>query len=194
MPELPPAAAAFATIENPEETLGAMAPVPRIHDATYLTAVLPFALGQARRHAETLSVLCIEVDRRAGIAELLGNDRAEHALQDAGKQIAAQIRSSDFVCRLDDGRLLAVLPRASLQDASKIARKLCDDVKRNSENLPEVGGVTVSIGVAEFPACAENVFALFDAADDALGEAKRRGRNQAHAAPARRPEDRLQSA
>jgi len=88
----------------------------------------------------------------------------------------------------------AVLPRAAIQDAAKIALKLCEDVKRNPENLPEVGGVTLSIGVAEFPACAENVFALFDAADDALGEAKRRGRDQAHAAPARHPQDRLQTA
>jgi diguanylate cyclase (GGDEF)-like protein len=157
--------------------------MPEIRDATFLNAVLPFAIGQAKRHGEPLSVLCIELDRRVGIADLLGSDRAEHALQSTGVQIGSLIRTSDFVSRLDDERLLAVLPRAGIEDAMRISRKLCAEVQANPANLPELGGVTISIGAAEFPACAGNVFALFDAADEALNQARHRGRNQAFAAP-----------
>jgi diguanylate cyclase (GGDEF)-like protein len=163
--------------------------VPGVHDATFLNAVLPFAIGQARRRGEPLSVLCIEVDRLGGIAELLGRERADLALRATGIQVASQIRSSDFVALLDDDRLLAVLPRAGIREASRIAMSLCQQVDRNPSILPEAGGVTVSIGVAEFPACADNVFALVDAADHALSMAKRRGRNQAAAAPVLAPPD-----
>ena len=42
------------------------------HDATFLHAVLPFALGLSRRHGEPLSLLCVAIDRLGGIQELLG--------------------------------------------------------------------------------------------------------------------------
>ena len=39
--------------------------------------------------------------------------------------------------------------------------------------------MTVSIGVATFPSCADNVYSLFDAADEALAWAQKNGRSQA---------------
>ena len=42
-----------------------------------------------------------------------------------------------------------------------------------------IPSITVSIGVATFPSCADNVFSLFDAADEALARAHDQGRNQA---------------
>ena len=46
--------------------------LPVLQDATFLNAVLPFAVGQARRHGESLSLLCVAIDRLGGICELLG--------------------------------------------------------------------------------------------------------------------------
>ena len=43
-----------------------------LHDATFLNAVLPFALSQAQRHREPLSLLCVAIDRLSGIQDLLG--------------------------------------------------------------------------------------------------------------------------
>jgi diguanylate cyclase (GGDEF)-like protein len=167
---------------------------PGVQDATFLSAVLPYAIGQARRHDEPLSILCVEIDRLGGILELLGRDRADQAFRGTGIYLASQVRASDFVARLDDDRFLTVLPRAGINDACRIAENLCQGVARNSAILPEVSGVTVSVGVAEFPACADTVYALIDAADHALSMAKSRGRNQAAAAPLLRSPDPLKLA
>src|SRR5262249_20406513 len=43
-----------------------------VHDATFLNAVLPFALGQSRRHGEPLSLVCVQLDRLGAIRDLLG--------------------------------------------------------------------------------------------------------------------------
>ena len=153
-----------------------------LQDATFLHAVLPFALGLSRRHGEPLSLLCVAIDRLSGIHELLGRDWADRVVRNVGAHIAAMIRDSDIVARLDDDRIIVVLPRALIPDAWNLARKICRTVETTPALLAELPLLTVSIGVAEYPACANNVYALLDAADHALSMARNQGRNQAVAA------------
>ncbi len=153
-----------------------------LQDATFLHAVLPFALGLSRRHGEALSLLCVAIDRLSGIHKLLGRDSADRAVRNVGAHIAAMIRDSDIVARLDDDRIIVVLPRAMIPDAWKLAGDICRTVETTPGLLPELPVLTVSIGVAEFPACADNIYALLDAADHALSMARNQGHNQAVAA------------
>ena len=98
--------------------------------------------------------------------------------------LASQLRSSDIVARIDDERIIILLPRARIQGALYVAQKMCRSVETTSSLLPELPCLTISIGVAEYPASAQNVEGLLDAADAALGQAKDQGRNRAVAAPA----------
>lgn len=99
-----------------------------------------------------------------------------------GNHIAAMIRESDIVARIDDDRIIAALPKARIQDGWRLAVEICRSVAQRPELLPDLTGLTISIGVAEFPACADSIFALLDAADHALTEARSQGRNRAVAA------------
>lgn len=155
---------------------------PLLQDATFLNAILPFAFGQARRHGEPLSVLCAEVDRLGGIRDLLGREQADRAVRNVGSQIASMIRDSDIVARIEDDRIIALLPRSRIQDGWRLAQDVCRSVEKQLDLCPDLPGLTVSIGVAEYPACAGTIFALLDAADHALSEARSQGRNRAVAA------------
>lgn len=162
---------------------------PALQDATFLSAVLPYAFGQAQRHGEPLSLLCLCIDRLHGIQELLGEEAAARAVQNVGAYIVSQLRSSDIVARIADERIVVLLPRARTQGALHVAQKICRSVETNPGLLAELPCLTVSIGVAEFPGSAQTVEGLLDAADAALGQAKDQGRNRAVAAPAlARPE------
>lgn len=158
-----------------------------LHDATFLNAVLPFALSQARRHHEPLSILCVAIDRLAGIQELLGSGTVDRLVRSVAGTVASLIRASDIIARLDDDRVIAVLPRAPGGGALHVAEKICRAVEVRDPGECATPRVTVSIGVATFPAAADNVFALFDAADEALTRAQSLGRNQACLAPRRGP-------
>jgi diguanylate cyclase (GGDEF)-like protein len=164
---------------------GLSQPAP-LQDATFLNAVLPFALSQARRHLEPLSIVCLSIDRLRGIQDLLGRPAVDSLVRKVGATVGSHIRGSDIVVRLDDDRVVAVLPRAPGKGALDVAKRICQAVAEDSEvdsrDLPKV---TVSIGVATFPSCAENVLSLFSAADDALERAQTLGRNQAALAPPR---------
>ena len=91
-----------------------------LHDATFLNAVLPFALSQARRHRESLSVLCIAIDRIRGVQELLGRPAVDRLVRHVGQTTASLIRASDIVARLDDDRIIVVLPRAADESAASM--------------------------------------------------------------------------
>jgi diguanylate cyclase (GGDEF)-like protein len=158
-------------------------PIPQLQDATFLNAVLPFALGLAKRHGESLALLCVAVDRLGGIRELMGKESADRAVDAVGRQVAAMIRSSDIVARIDDDRIIAVLPRAPLGHARRVAERICRTVEPASSRSAGLPGLTVSIGIAEYPTCASTLYALLDAADHALAEAQRTGRNRVVSAP-----------
>ena len=72
---------------------------------------------------------------------------------------------------------------ASLEE--RIRRAVERGKIRRADTDESIGNITVSIGVATFPTSAENVFALFDAADLALAQAQSQGRDQACLAPRR---------
>jgi diguanylate cyclase (GGDEF)-like protein len=156
-----------------------------LHDATFLSAVLPFALGQALRHREPLSLLCVAIDRLAGIQELMGRAAVDPLVRHVGETAAALLRSSDIVARLDDDRIVAVLPRATSNDGLFVAERIRHDVAKKNRDAAVMPNVTVSIGVATFPTCAHNVSSLFNAADEALAQARNQGRDQAVLAPPR---------
>ena len=83
-----------------------------VQDATFLNAVLPFALNQAKRHRESLSLLCVAIDRLSSIQDLMGRAEVDRLVQHVGQTVSSLIRKSDIVARLDDDRIVAVLPRA----------------------------------------------------------------------------------
>lgn len=160
-------------------------PAIPLQDATFLNAILPFALSQARRHREPLSIVCIAIDRLSAVKQLLGKEESDRLVRHVAQIVGTMIRSSDIVARLDDDRVVAVLPRAPRGGAMNVAKKICSNVQTNRAADCEVPWVTVSIGVATYPACADNVYGLFDAADEALAWAQKNGRSQAVLAPPR---------
>jgi diguanylate cyclase (GGDEF)-like protein len=127
----------------------------------------------------------VAIDRLASIQELLGPGTADQLVRSVAGTVASLIRASDIIARLDDDRVVAVLPRAPGGGALHVAQKICQAVVANGQADSAIPHVTVSIGVATYPSSADNVYSLFDAADESLGRAQSLGRNQACLAPRR---------
>lgn len=147
---------------------------------------------EARRCARDgapLSVAMIDVDYFKAYNDRYGHLAGDECLKKVAAAIAAQLRRpADLAARFGGEEFVAVLPGADAAGAAAIARAAAEAVRalavEHRSGGPR-GIVTVSCGVAcAMPAVDGGGPALVAAADAALYEAKRGGRDRVEAAPA----------
>lgn len=172
-------------IEAPVEATAA------VRDATFLNAVLPYAMAQAARHREPITVLCLEVDDLPGLARAHGDEAVDLAVGRVAESVAQTLRGSDVVARLDDDRVFVLLPNAGTADALKVAdvvRRAIAGACQPTAGLPLL---TVSMGAACYPSDAREMLPLLHAADEAMTRARAGGPDRTATAfltPAPRPD------
>lgn len=93
-------------------------------------------------------------------------------------------RRGDVVCRVAGDEIALLLPGCSASAAHQRAEAIMDDVQASSFLIGdgEVVHVAVSVGAAHSPTDADSLRTLYAAADAALYEGKRAGRNRVTAA------------
>lgn len=165
-------ASSRARLEAPVEQSAA------VRDATFLNAILPYALSQAQRHRELLTVFCVEIDRLGALSQSHGSDVADLAVRRVAESIARTLRGSDVVARLDDDRMVVVLPNTGSANALTVAEMVRSAVVGACGSSGEVPELSASMGVACFPENAPEMITLLAAADEALARAREKGKNQ----------------
>jgi diguanylate cyclase (GGDEF)-like protein len=135
---------------------------------------------QARLTHQPVCLLLCDVDSFKDINDHHGHDRGDAALRDVAYELRKRLRSFELAYRLGGEEFLIVLPGVSHVEGQEIAERLRTAIE---ECQPSGIPITISLGLAS--AFGENVVyeTLFKAADDALYEAKRTGRNRVVAAP-----------
>lgn len=129
------------------------------------------------KKSEPVSVLVFDLDRFKAVNDRFGHSVGDETLRLFASVTTTCLRASDIVGRLGGEEFVAILPASS--DIAVIAAQR---VRRSFETLGAVVngqpvGATVSIGAASGEPGAD-VMALIEAADKALYEAKKNGRNQ----------------
>lgn len=137
---------------------------------------LQFAVAQFQRYQTPCSVLIMDIDHFKRINDNFGHDIGDLVLKQLAQAWQAELRSSDLLARLGGEEFLVLATQTNLDDAVLLAEKL--RVSTAALHIPQVGKVTVSIGVAPFtPDNLEHELFLKQA-DEALYRAKQTGRNQ----------------
>jgi diguanylate cyclase (GGDEF)-like protein len=88
------------------------------------------------------------------------------------------VRSWDLVAKYGGDEFTVILPQTDLAGALAAGERLRGAVEEHRFPLAGPSEITVSIGVAAFPADGQTTSALIETADRALYLAKQRGRNQ----------------
>jgi len=130
---------------------------------------------QARLTGQPVCLLLCDVDGFKTVNDEHGHDRGDAVLRDVAYVLRKRLRSFELVYRLGGEEFLVVLPGIAMPEGTETAERLRAAVQ---EARPTGIGVTISLGVSA--ACGERVEydSLFKAADEALYEAKREGRNR----------------
>ncbi|MCO7222745.1 diguanylate cyclase domain-containing protein [Pleionea sp. CnH1-48] len=132
---------------------------------------------------ESLSVLMIDVDHFKLYNDHYGHAAGDEALKEVASTIEDLTRSHyDMVARYGGEEFSVLLRKANKSRAVKVANKLCQSIfllRIPHESSPTSEYLTISIGVASCPPKHKcNNKQLFEAADEALYQAKSNGRNQ----------------
>ena len=139
-------------------------------------------MARSRRYGHPFCLLLLDVDNFKSVNDERGHEAGDEALRAVANVIQTGTRGIDTGARIGGDELAVLLPETDFEHGLEVAERLRAAVAGLS--LPGTGGVTASFGIAEFPSCARDERELFAAADHALYEAKRRGRNRVNAAPA----------
>ncbi|MEO8004640.1 MAG: diguanylate cyclase [Betaproteobacteria bacterium] len=170
-----------------EETLehGKMLEALALHDALtglanrrLLLERMAMALAQARRSKAGMAVMYLDLDGFKQINDTLGHKAGDLLLTSVAKRLTAAVREEDTVARLGGDEFIVSLPHvANPADATRMAQKIVDTISRPYDLDGTSASITVSIGIGIFPENGRDAETLMRAADAALYEAKRAGKN-----------------
>jgi diguanylate cyclase (GGDEF)-like protein len=129
---------------------------------------------QARLTSRPVSLLMCDIDGFKEINDVYGHDRGDAVLRDVAYEMRKQLRSFELVYRLGGEEFLVVRAGVGRHRATDIAERL-----RASVEEMDTSGVHATMCVGISVASGEDVEfeKLYKAADMALYEAKRNGRN-----------------
>lgn len=135
---------------------------------------------QARVADHPVCMLLCDIDGFKAINDEYGHDRGDAVLRDIAYELRKRLRSFELIYRLGGEEFLIILPGLGAVGGLQIAERLRVGVQ---EAQPTGIRTTISLGLSA--GCGEQVEyeSLFKAADEALYEAKRGGRNRVECAP-----------
>lgn len=134
----------------------------------------------SRDASRSMSLLVIDVDRFKLINDTYGHLEGDAVLREIAMALQRQMRATDFLGRYAGDEFVALLPDTSATEAMALAERLRAAVHRvpaSGMRTSALVATSVSIGVAALPEHASTIDDLFAAADAALYEAKRAGRD-----------------
>ncbi|MGV8922453.1 MAG: diguanylate cyclase [Thermomonas sp.] len=155
-------------------------PLSGLFNRRYLEESATRELARCARRGLPLSVLMLDIDHFKAFNDAHGHSGGDAVLAQFGKLLQTMTRGEDIACRYGGEEFTLILPEADLDAASARAEAIRLAVE--AMQVPYLGKllpqVTVSIGVAGYPAHGRTPEALMQSADKALYQAKRAGRNR----------------
>lgn len=145
----------------------------------YLEESLQREIAQSFRSRRPLGIVMIDIDHFKELNDTHGHGAGDAALQALGQLLAANTRGGDVACRYGGEEFVLALPGATLEVAHERAEQLRQAVEAmRVEYAGATLSLSISAGIAAYPAHGERVDQVLDNADQALYEAKKGGRNQ----------------
>jgi len=133
-------------------------------------------IERAKRYQGSVSLIMVDIDHFKRLNDEFGHLMGDDVLRQISTMFSQNIRKVDVGCRYGGEEFAVIVPETTGEDAYYVADKLRKVIE--TAVFPGVPRpVTISAGVASYPANAANRDELIKAADEALYAAKQAGRN-----------------
>ncbi len=136
------------------------------------------ALVNANRYEKMLAVLYLDLDRFKTINDTLGHTFGDRILQKVAERLDEQLKEGDTIARLGGDEFVILLPQiAHIEDAVRLAQKILELGKQPIVMEEQELYITISMGIAFYPADGADVDTLLKNSDTALNRVKNQGGN-----------------
>ena len=139
---------------------------------------------RSNRYQYPMSVVIIDLDHLKALNDGMGHDVGNRAILALASHLRTNLREVDFAARFGGDEFVALLPHQTAVEAAVFAERIRAGLRTvkvtRSDGRPAPFGLSVSVGIADHSVAhpRESTEVLMKAADAALYEAKREGRDR----------------
>ncbi len=153
-----------------------------IYNHRYFQNVLEQECKRATRNNSTLSLLLIDIDHFKKVNDTYGHQVGDFILAEFSRTLQDNIRQYDVLARYGGEEFVIILPETTIADAFVVGEKLRTIIESTVfQDKHEKYRITASFGLAGCTPATDDNFhksTLISHADQALYEAKEKGRNK----------------
>ncbi|MGD8984658.1 MAG: diguanylate cyclase [Desulfobacteraceae bacterium] len=150
-----------------------------LYNRKHLMESLTKEIGRSRRYERPFALLIIDIDHFKKFNDAYGHLAGDDVLRKMGNVFRESIRNCDYAARYGGEEFIIFMPEIGQDDGVKAAERIRGSVAK--EKIDANGHsvtVTISVGIASFPEHGDDAQAIISKADEALYQAKRRGRDR----------------
>ena len=144
---------------------------------TMFMQLLERAISSSERYGRRFALLFIDLDRFKSINDSLGHEAGDMLLKEMASRFRRCIRASDLVARLGGDEFVVLVDEIQAEEAAVVARHVVSAALKPVSIGGQDCRVTASVGIASYPADAEDAQSLMKNADMAMYLAKEEGKN-----------------
>jgi diguanylate cyclase (GGDEF)-like protein len=151
-----------------------------LHNHRFFQEALATEVSRSRRHGHSFSLVFMDIDAFKTYNDTHGHLKGDVLLRTMGEILKGTLRKGDMPARYGGDEFVVLLPETGKEAGHLVAEKVRNAIASHPFYGREVqpgGVVSVSVGVASFPADGGDAASVLRKADQALYESKSRGRN-----------------
>jgi len=159
-------------------------PLISIYNRRHFDLKLAEEIERAKRYNFQISMLLLDIDHFKKVNDTYGHYIGDLVLKSLGNLLLKNVRKTDIVARYGGEEIAVIAPHTSLPTAADLAERLRQIVERSimvpadEQEDRQAVSISVSIGIAGLDQQIVDKQSLIERTDEALYEAKQKGRNR----------------
>lgn len=127
-------------------------------------------IRRSARYKHKFALVMMDLDGFKRVNDSYGHNFGDRVLRELAQCLRYRVRDTDFLSRFGGDEFVLLLPETSLEDAALISSKLNAATQDCQIHWPDKAGIelTLSTGIASYPADAKTAEALIELADQAM--------------------------